>query len=696
MVKSFDSAKDYRDKGFSVIPLSPRDKQPLVNWKKFQKKKANHGQITSWWTQTPEANVGIVTGKISRLVVIDCDSEQAVDDFLKKFPEAKCTRQTKTGKGVHFYFRWSPGIRNSAGTFQNGIDVRSDGGYVVAPPSIHPNGTPYKWLNKKSIEPLPQKIKELLTRSKKKIMESRVKKQATEQGIHEGRRNSHLTSLAGSLHAKGMSPEAIMTALRTENEIRCRPPLASAEVQTIVESISRYVVPAKPEELLTEAGNARRFAAQHRDKVRYCHIWRNWLLWDGTRWRKDEKNEVYCRAKDTVKTLYAEAGAIAEEEVRRKFSKHAMKSEGAYAITAMLSLAQSEPSIAITPSDLDKSPWALNVQNGTIDLKTGKLESHDKHQLITKLAPINYQPNARCPQWLKFLNHVMSGKQEMIEFLQRAIGYSLTGDVSEQKLFFLYGTGANGKSTFLNVLQEMLGDYAKQAAPELLVTKYGNSHPTEVADLQGSRFVVAVEVEEGKRMAEALVKQMTGGDKIKARFMHQNFFEFQPTHKLFLAANHRPIIHGTDDGIWRRIMLVPFTVTIPESKQDKRLLEKLRKELPGILAWAVKGCLKWQAEGLHVPVAVSSATSSYRSEMDTIETFLNDRCLKGNKHTVRSGRLYAAYTEWCDQNGERFKYNQKSLSRQLQDRGFESRRRSEGFIWIGLGLKRDNDEDIAA
>jgi putative DNA primase/helicase len=286
----------------------------------------------------------------------------------------------------------------------------------------------------------------------------------------------------------------------------------------------------------------------------------------------------------------------------------------------------------------------------------------------------------------------MSKNQNMIDFLQRAVGYSLTGDVRAQKLFFLYGTGANGKSTFLKIIQEMLGDYAKQAAPELLVVKFGSSHPTEVADLQGSRFVVAVEVEEGKRFAETLIKQMTGGDKIKARFMHQDFFEFNPTHKLFLAANHKPVISGTDEGIWRRIDEVPFTVTIPEVQQDKELIDKLRKELPGILAWAVRGCLEWQNQGLNEPPEVRAATASYRSEMDIVESFINERCVLSSRAKANVTDLYEAFTDWCANNGEQQRLKSTDFAGRLAKRGFKKDRDGrKGIMWLGLALNNDRE-----
>jgi putative DNA primase/helicase len=498
------------------------------------------------------------------------------------------------------------------------------------------------------------------------------------------------------MHARGVDKDTIFDALFSENLKHYIPPLPDDELIKIVDSVSAYPVLEKARDL-TEAGNARRFAQQHAHEIRYCHGWNKWLTWDEARWRHDDNGEAMRMAKSTAQSIYTEAAKYTDGDVRQQVAKHAMKSETAYSLEAMLRLAQSEPGISVKPSDLDNDPWILNVLNGTINLQTGKLERPSKDRLITKLAPVEFSPKAKCPEWEKFLERIMDKNHKMIRFLQRAIGYSLTGSVQEQKLFFLHGSGANGKSTFLNVIQDMLGEYAKQAAPDLLVTKFGNSHPTELAHLQGSRFVVAVEVEEGKRLAEALIKQLTGGDTITARVMYGNFFEFRPTHKLFLAANHMPIIHGTDNGIWRRIMLVPFTVTIPEKEQDKLLIFKLRDEMPGILAWAVRGCLEWQKDGLQAPSQVEKATTSYQSEMDAIGKFLNEQCVTDESSKVKVTELFEAFVRWCNENGEPSKPTRQDFSLRLKSRGFKNKRQRNGYTWIGLGLRRAGfKEDKAA
>ncbi|WP_338819594.1 hypothetical protein MTCOM_10940 [Moorella thermoacetica] len=442
-------------------------------------------------------------------------------------------------------------------------------------------------------------------------------------------------------------------------------------------------------EHLTDLGNARRLIKQHGENLHYCHPWGKWLVWDGKRWKKDETGAVLRLAKDTARSIYAEAAEEPEEAIRKKIADHARKSESALRIKAMVTLAESEPGIPVLPRELDRNPWLLNVQNGTIDLRTGELWPHKREDLITKIVPVEYDSEAGCPTWLAFLDRIMAGNERLIAFLQRAAGYSLTASTQEQCFFLLHGTGANGKSVFLTTLLAVMGDYGIQAAPDLLLAKSGESHPTEVADLFGARLVVATETEAGRRLAENLVKQLTGGDRLKARFMRQDFFEFEATHKIWLATNNKPIVKGTDYAIWRRIKLIPFTVTIPTKEQDKSLPAKLRQELPGILAWAVKGCLEWQKRGLDEPQEVIAATAAYRDEQDILGSFITDCCVVNPLAKVTAKNLYKAYVDWCEENGE-YPQSQRNFGMRLTERGFTSQRGTAGrHFWQGIGLRSD-------
>jgi P4 family phage/plasmid primase-like protien len=442
--------------------------------------------------------------------------------------------------------------------------------------------------------------------------------------------------------------------------------------------------PELPAFNLTEKGNAERLVHRHGGDLRYCWKWHEWYVFDGRRWKTDDTGEVYRRAKETVASIYQEAAAATDDERRKALAKHAMNSESGAKIREMIHLARDQ--VPVTPGQFDADPWLLNVKNGTIDLRTGELREHRREDLITKIAPVGYNPEAEAPTWAATLERALPS-HEVRRFFKKLCGYALTGDVSEHVLPVLYGTGANGKSTILNALLSAAGDYGMQAAPNLLVAKKG-SHPTEVADLFGMRIVASIEVEDGSWLAESLVKTLTGGDKVRARRMRQDFWQFDPTHKVFMAVNHKPEIRGTDTAIWRRLRLLPFEQTIPPAEQDKKLPQKLEAELAGILRWAVEGCLEWQCEGLQAPAEVRKATGRYRSEMDVVGAFLQDECEIGDENRVPFAALYARYEEWCADGGERAETRRKFNAR-LKERGqFDARRSGPGGAneWHGLRL----------
>ncbi len=419
---------------------------------------------------------------------------------------------------------------------------------------------------------------------------------------------------------------------------------------------------------------------------RYVPPWKKWLYWNDQRWEVDQTGEIVRRAKETVKLIYAEAANASSTADRKALADHAKNSEAASRIGAMIRLASTEPEAPAMPDQLDTNLSALNVLNGTIDLHTGKLRPHRREDLITKLAPVEYDSTAQCPMFMSFLDKITAGDEELQKFLQRAIGYGLTGDTSEQVMFVAYGTGANGKSTLLNIIQDLLGDYALQTPTDTFVRKRDRSATNDLARLRGSRFVVATEVNADGKLDEVLVKQITGGDKISARFLYREFFEFQPECKIFLVTNYKPDISGSDEGIWRRIVLIPFEVRIPEGERDKHLIEKLRKELPGILAWAVEGCLAWQWEGLCPPERVRAATSRYREEMDWMSTFLRERCLLRERAITSAADLFAAFGLWWN-NDDGDQPSQKVFGSRLTAAGLQSGKKSGKSKWTGITLK---------
>jgi putative DNA primase/helicase len=715
-------ALTYAEKGWRVIPshisqngfcscrrpdCKHPGKHPIGNaWQK--RATTDPATIKKWWLENPWANVGIMAGGESGIFILDIDPRNSGHETLREWQQQygtlPVTPTARTGGGgEHYFFQWEPGMKNDT-NIGPGVDVKTDGGFVVAAPSIHPSGRQYEWdIISDYSTPVAKAPEWLIDRIKNTSGD--IKKKAPKEipsKIEEGARNNTLFHLACFLRGKGMGYAGILAALIEENNEKCEPPVDLGEVENIARSAMRYppgeipgvFASAKQDfateiisENLTDLGNARRLVARYGKDIRYCHPWGRWLVWDGGRWAKDETGMVLQLAKERVRSIYAEAAVTADETARKAIADHARRSESAMRIRAMVSLAESEPGVPVLPNEMDRHEWLFNVKNGTIDLRTGELRPHRREDILTKIVPVEYDPVAECPTWLAFLERIMAGNRNLIGFLQRAAGYSLTASTQEQCFFLLHGTGANGKSVFLTTLLAATGDYGIQAAPVLLLKKSGESHPTEVADLFGARLVVATETEAGRRLAENLVKQLTGGDRLKARFMRQDFFEFNATHKIWLATNNKPTVRGTDYAIWRRIKLVPFTVTIPPEERDGSLPEKLRRELPGILAWAVKGCLEWQARGLDEPAEVTTATSAYRDEQDALGGFIRDRCVVQPCAKVSAMGLYRAYVEWCGENGEH-PMAQRNFGMRLTERGFQRKAGTGGYsFWHGLGLR---------
>lgn len=441
---------------------------------------------------------------------------------------------------------------------------------------------------------------------------------------------------------------------------------------------------------LTDLGNARRFLYYYGNWVRYCPVWRKFFIWKTAKghWQEDRKNEV-MNVCYTLSTLIRERElpSVRSEDRREDLSKWSLKCENANRMDALYRILKGLDELTVEPDIFDRDPFLLALRNGTINLQTGKLIKSKTSHYITKGLPINFDEKAECPEWLKFLKRILPDKENR-DFLQRAVGYSLTGDVSEQCLFFMYGTGANGKTTFIETLNRMLGDYARRAPAEMLMTKPASSGASsDIARLIGSRFVVTSELS-AYRFSERILKDLTGTDRIIARFMYGDYFEFYPTHKLWMYGNHKPYIRDSDEGIWRRFRLIPFTEYIPEPEQDKHLQEKLEEELPGIFNWALKGCKVWQESGLSLPEDIKSATFEYRDEMDIFGRFIKDICYEAENATTKASDLYSAYSSWAKSVGER-QWSQTAVGLRLRERGFIKNHNRDGILWQGIGLKSD-------
>ncbi|MBN8715957.1 MAG: hypothetical protein J0H95_03145 [Xanthomonadales bacterium] len=425
----------------------------------------------------------------------------------------------------------------------------------------------------------------------------------------------------------------------------------------------------------TEDALALAFTRRYHRDWRYVAAWGRWLVWDGQRWR----TENTLAATDLIR------GVCRQMAVRADNPKVAAKLASASTVGGVERLARADRRHAATTDEWDADPWLLNTPGGVVDLKTGRKRPNERADRMTKITTAT--PAGDCPQWRAFLSDITGGNVELQTYLQRMVGYCLTGVTSAHALFFLYGTGANGKSVFANVISTILGDYATSASMDTFVETRGDRHPTDLAGLRGARFVTAIETEQGRRLNESKVKAITGGDKISARFMHKDFFEFTPQFKPVIVGNHKPAIRNIDEAMKRRMHMIPFTVTIPPEKRDGRLTEKLLAERDGILAWAVAGCLAWQLEGLNPPACVRAATEEYFEAEDALGRWLDERCVREVNAKSLTAELFNDWKQWAEAAGE-FIGSQRRFSDLLITRGIEKWRNGVGVRGFqGIGLK---------
>ena len=446
----------------------------------------------------------------------------------------------------------------------------------------------------------------------------------------------------------------------------------------------------------TDIGNAERLVKYYGDRLRYCYDRKRWLVWTEKVWEWDMGAKITAVAKATVRNIYHEAGDEPDDKRRKELADHAKRSESDHRINAMIDLAQSELGIPIQITQLDSDPWLFNCLNGTIDLHTGQLLPHCKGDLITVLVPIEYQPDAECSRWFSFLDRITAGDTELQAYLQRAVGCSLTGDIKSEVLFFLYGLGNNGKSTFTMTIRRMMASYAERLDANDLMMKDGRhiGGPREgIANLINKRFVLGSEMQDGRKLDVSFIKDMTGGETVKARRLYEHEVEFMPTHKLWLYGNHKPVIADSTLSIWRRVKLIPFMVTIADNEVDPDLLTKLETELPGILSWAVRGCIDWQQYGLNEPQAVTTATARYRHEQDILSDFIEDCCILEPLPTIPKAELKEEYHRWCQDNGVE-PVTQRTFKKRLEEKGIGEGRVGKARYWKGIRLRTDSDEGI--
>ena len=690
--------------GWSFTLLSGK-RPTLRGWQ--QRPRETLEEAVAWAEQ---GNVGLRTGRASGIVVIDVDPGADVTGL-----DLPPTIRVNTGRpgAFHLYFRSDKALGNSAGRLGPHVDVKADGGQVVFPGSVHPDtGQPYEWAE--GMAPWEVEVAELPAHILQRLNGHDVAADAAHVGptppraargeryaqaalegelgalraAPQGSRNDTLNAAAFSLgtlvggghlnrqeveqalqtaaESAGLEPEEVKATVRSGLDAGTRQP------RDVPDRRPSAHVPDLPAHRfkLDLYGNADRFLHLYGPNVHWCEDRGQWLVWNERVWERDATRLVSQMAELTVRSLLKEAANAADENT----TKWAVKcNKSARARTEMLEVAKHRRAVRI--EQFDRNPWLLGVENGVVDLRTALLLPHRREDMLSILCPTAYDPEAPCPRWEQFLLEIMDGDAEMIACLQRMAGYFLTGDISVQILPIFYGPGANGKNVFLDTLMGIMGPHAAEAPDGLVTTRNTDEHPTEIADLYGKRLVVASETEEGRKMRIGLVKKITGNRYLKARFMRQDYFQFERTHKTVLVTNNKPVVTETSNAIWRRLRLIPFTVTIPEEQQDKRLTERLVAEWPGILAWAVRGCMDWQTRqcDLALPATVQKATEEYRNDSDHVADFIAERCaVWSDDQGTRTPkeRVYLAYCDWCRSIGE------DVLSRPI----FNKRMRGHGLV----------------
>lgn len=739
-MKPPDIVIDAVEFGWSVIPVG-FDKKPLFKWKKFQEERAGIEQINQWQGQYSPSAWAAVTGAISNLIILDGDGQPGRNTFetLSINPH----RRTPS-KGFHCDFKhpgWYVPTLNSKsklelGKLWPGLDIRADGGYAIFC-GRNTSGA-YEWLRPfgelDSLDTLPTDLRKFLglLNPPKEIMKRTIADVALEKALSEAStigRDNACFRLAKQLHDNDYSQMEAETVcidfsrrvsphntkgvheLFTENDARVkvqsaysytkRDPWGSTAPYIPHQELSSNGNGSIPSEssikfdslrTYVDERNTERLIERHGNNLRYCAKWKKWLVWDGKRWKISESEKVISLAKETIRAMYSEAANIEDDEKKRAMLKHIMRSDKISMFEAMERSARAD--LLISPDDLDNDNMLFNVLNGTLDLNTYTFRKHDRTDLITRLAPVTYDPSATCPLFYAFLEKFFPGNSDLLAFIQRAAGYCLTGDISEKAIFIGHGSGNNGKSTLLNTLMNMMGDYADQIATEtLMVKRFDKAIANDIAKLKGLRLVIASEGEEGQRLAESKIKQMSGGgDRLVGEFKYGEEFTFIPTHKIFLGTNHLPQIRGTDQAIWNRLKLIPFAVTIDPSEADPHYPDKLKAELSGILNWALAGNQNWRSQGIGSNIDVEKSTNSHRAEMDILRHFLEECCvLKKNCRTAIS-KLYKAYTEWCNENNE-IAFNTRRFRAALIERGFTQDKDDKERFWRGIGLLNPDNTD---
>lgn len=618
-------------------------------------------RLVAWASAYPDANWALACGRQSGVFVVDVDPRhggfESMDDWESVNPLPETLTALTGGGGRHHFFRYPEvGHIGNRTNWRPGVDVKSDGGYVILEGSTHHSGGVYQWRDDSiapAIAPL-ELTQSISTQSNER--ERLDSNNVLRKGVSAGERdNTIFRACCRWLREFGHHEDRGIAATTAEAEqmaANCSPPFPLGLIPEKVNSALRYV---RTEELQrhTDDGNAILYVELHGHDVRFAVDAKQWYAWDGQRWQASADTLIEDRARQTTRALADLARDITDDQQRVTALRHATSSGSANRIAAIPKLARSDSRIGVRTREFDADPYLLNTPTGILDLRTGVETPHRRDAYLSKQTRVGSNSGGAAPEWKEFVSWAMGGDPAMVEFLQRSVGYALFGETQENVLFLLHGGGANGKTTFLNVWERILGDYALHAEADLLTPTQGAS-TTGQADLFGKRFVVASETKAGKTLDERTVKQLTGGDTITARRLYRDNFSFTPSHTIFFAMNDLPTISDSSYGMWRRVLLVPWEQRVEPGKQDKDKAQRIvDREGPGVLAWAVEGFQKWHRDSdLAVPDAVRVATDSYRTEEDSLGLFIAENIeIGGADDFANVASVSARYALWCAEQG---------------------------------------------
>ena len=715
-----DAALTYAARGWAVFPLVAGTKQPLTAHG-FKDASIDSEQIRRCWTRNPSANIGVATGAVSGITVLDVDikpwkGKHGNDTLLALIRDHGALPDTPWQRtwsgGLQYFFAHAPGVRNSASRVGQDLDIRGDGGYVVVPPSVvtedDRSGT-YEWRTAQTrLAPMPEWLLERIkTAGTTKAQQGhRTEPGWADEKVHgvaEGSRDADCMRLLGRYGAMrpALSKDEVLAFLLPWAEKSLDHEGKPYPAENVYEKVERLFEKYSTGELLrfalSDAGNAERMVALHGDRFRWLTDKEEWLAWDGHRWAPGRADQVEWYALNAARQMQATAVRVLDAEkvidgmpAKDKALKHALKAESAQAIRNAIAVARLLTEIQARSTDFDQKPDLLNVANGTLNLKTFTLQAHDPADRLTRVIPVVYDASAPAPIWRAFLHGVFQGKQDVIDYVQRAVGYSLTGSIGEQCLFFLHGAGANGKSTFVSTLTALLGEYAVKLDQEAILAEgrnRGRGATPELVVLAARRFAYVDELEEGRALDEARVKALTGAERSTGRGLYEGMREWPNTAKIWMDLNHLPRFKGVDLGIERRLRVIPFDRQFAESEQDKQMAKKLRPELPGILAWAVEGCRGWRKQGLQAPETVNIATRQYLDDQNHLPAFVDEYYESKVGGTVAGGVLLSEYAGFCHQRGEP-QVSSRKVAQYLRDvLKLKYLHTKKGSVWVGLASR---------